>query len=103
MKKNGLILTLLTLTLAGCAGFQSVRDMTPEEIAAKSDAWVCERLRTFGYKGRLPPAWSEASALRGLDGCVMEGVQKRSDEAKAEKRRPLTCGTTRGVTPPECW
>lgn len=103
MKKIGIFI-LVALTLAGCAGFQSTRDMTPEEIAAKPDAWVCARLRTFGYKGRLPPAWSEASALRGLDGCVMAGVQKRRDEAKAEKRRPLTCRTTsRGVTPPECW
>lgn len=94
---------LALLLMTGCAGFSSARDMTPEEIAAKSDEWVCDRLRTFAYKGRLPEAWADASALRGLDACVVEGVRKRNQDDKADKKRPLSCAVTGSVLPPECW
>jgi hypothetical protein len=99
--RTGWLLALLLLS--GCAGFSSARDMTPEEIAAKSDEWVCDRLRTFAYKGRLPDAWADASALRGLDSCVIEGVKKRHQDDKADKKRPMSCTLSGSVLPPECW
>jgi hypothetical protein len=96
-------LLLALIPLSGCAGFSSARDMTPEEVAAKPDEWVCDRLRTFADNGRLPDAWSEASALRGLDGCVVEGVKRRQQDDKAAKKRPLSCNMSGSVVPPECW
>lgn len=94
---------LAMLLLAGCAGYSAARDMSPEEIATKSDEWVCDRLRTFAYKGRLPDAWADASALRGLDSCVIEGVKRRSQDDAADKKRPLNCNLSGSVPPPECW
>jgi hypothetical protein len=97
------VILMAILALGGCAGFSSARDMTPEEIAAKPDDWVCDRLRTFAYKGRLPEAWADASALRGLDGCVLEGVKRRHQDDQAAKKRPLSCNIPGSVLPPECW
>lgn len=93
----------LAIPLAGCAGYSAARDMTAEEIAAQSDEWVCERLRVFAAKGRLPEAWSDASARRGLDRCILDGVERRRQEDEAERRRPLSCETAGRVKAPECW
>lgn len=102
--KASIAMGLTALMLAGCAGgLDEARRMDAAQIAAQPDVWVCDRLRTFAYKGRVPDAWIDAAVARGLEGCLEAGVERRRDDAKLERRRAITCRDTRTVQSPECW
>ena len=75
----------LAAALAGCgiSGLDRARAMTPADLAAESDDFVCKRLRTFAYIGDVPEAWLDESQRRNLDGCIEQGVKKRQAEAKS--------------------
>ena len=98
--RTGWLLALLLLS--GCAGFSSARDMTRKRSPpnrTSGSATACAPLRTK-VACQMP---ADASALRGLDSCVIEGVKKRHQDDKADKKRPMSCTLSGSVLPPECW
>jgi len=105
MRTNAWTVALLAAAMmTGCSGYSAAQEMTPEELAGKSDEWVCDRLETFAYKGRVPPAWQDAAMARGLDYCIAEGVKERRQDDQLDKKRPVSCDAATGsVKPPECW
>ena len=83
-KTIGPMLTALILggAVAGCgtSGMDRARAMSQGEIAQESDEFVCKRLRSFAYIGRVPDAWLDESQRRNLDSCIEQGVKQRRAE-----------------------
>ncbi|NQW12311.1 MAG: hypothetical protein HQ481_20800 [Alphaproteobacteria bacterium] len=93
---------VLALTVAGCAGLDSARRMTAGEIAAKPDPWVCSRLASFAYRGRMPDAWAAEAGRRGLAHCIDNGLKKRAEEQERAKR-PIFCDHLGQTQDSRCW
>lgn len=93
---------LLMLVLAGCAGLVQARRMTAEEIATKPDPWVCSRLTSFAYSGRLPETWINEAERRGLVSCIDKGLEKRAEERERAKR-PIFCDRLGQTQDSRCW
>lgn len=86
------------LLLSGCAigGLERAAKMSPEEIAAQSDGYVCDRLSGFAYSGRIPPAWVDEADRRSMQHCVARGIRKRR-EVRETDTRDLFCDPTSNV------
>jgi len=97
-------LLVLALGLAGCGGggLEQARAMPPEQIAAQSDEYVCDRLKVFGYTADVPVTWLREAQRRKLESCIDQGMQRRSSE---DARRDLFPACSRfGVGPMgRCW
>lgn len=96
------ISVVLVLTLLGCAGLDQARHMSTEEIAAKPDPWVCDRLASFAYLGRMPEAWAAEAERRGLAHCIDKGLDRRVEERKRAKQ-PIFCDRQGRSQDSRCW
>lgn len=93
----------LVLALAACGGLNAARQMPQEEIAALSDEDVCGYLSTFAYKGRMPDAWGDEAVRRGLTRCIDAGIEKRAEDTKLDRSRPILCPQGSGTQDSRCW
>lgn len=93
----------LPLALAACGGLNAARQMPQEEIAALSDEDVCGYLSTFAYKGRMPDAWENEAVRRGLTRCIDEGIEKRAEDTKLDRSKPILCPQGARTQDSRCW
>jgi len=97
------LILVLAVALAACAGLDTARKMPAEEIAALSDEEVCGYLATFAYKGRIPDAWDDAAVSRGLTRCIDEGIERRAEDNKLDRSRPILCPQGSSTQDSRCW
>ncbi|MEQ8585691.1 MAG: hypothetical protein RLO01_06820 [Thalassobaculaceae bacterium] len=91
------------LALTACSGLNTARQMPQEEIAALSDEDVCGYLSTFAYKGRMPDAWENEAVRRGLTRCIDEGIEKRAEDTKLDRSKPILCPQGARTQDSRCW
>ncbi len=100
---RAVIAVALLAVLAACSGFQQAREMTPQELAGQSDAWICDHLATFAYKGRIPDAWESEALRRNLTGCIEQGLKRRAEDRKLDRRRRALCPDGAATQDSRCW
>lgn len=93
----------LALSLTACAGLDTARRMPPEEIAALPDEKVCDYLATFAYKGRIPEAWEDEAVRRGLTDCIDRGIERRAEDTKLDRTKPVLCPQGSATQDSRCW
>lgn len=99
-----LAVVALAATLTGCStisGLEQARAMSPQQIAAQSDDFVCERLRGFGYVSDVPVNWLREAQRRKLENCIEQGMARRASDDTPRGR----FGCDRFATTPwnRCW
>ena len=101
MRAGAIVLAIALL--AGCSGFNQARQMTPQELAGQNDAWICDYLETFAYKGRIPDAWEAEALKRNLTGCIERGLERRAEDRELDRRRPALCPQGTATQDSRCW